>query len=93
MNELSEGGVSNISQEMTAGANVYLNYLATKVPAFIKKPSVSSFVSTTDMKPDVPEWYIKASAINRQYLNELISERWRLQDSPDDTGRFAKGHQ
>ncbi|WP_064616042.1 NEL-type E3 ubiquitin ligase domain-containing protein [Pseudomonas sp. GR 6-02] len=85
MNELSEGGVSNISQEMTAGANVYLNYLATKVPAFIKKPSVSSFVSTTDMKPDVPEWYIKASAINRQYLNELISERWRLQDSLDDT--------
>jgi len=98
MNELSEGPVSDVAQEVTASTNVYLNYFATKVPASIKNPSISKRVSTPGLKPEFPEWYIKASAIDRQYLNELMSERWRLQDRLDrtlgdlqkDISRFAE---
>ena len=98
MNELSEGPVSDVAQEVTASTNVYLNYFATKVPPSIKNPSISKRVSTPGLKPEFPEWYIKASAIDRQYLNELMSERWRLQDHLDrtlgdlqkDISRFAE---
>ena len=98
MNELSEGPVSDVAQEVTESTNVYLNYFATKVPASIKNPSISKRVSTPGLKPEFPEWYIKASAIDRQYLNELMSERWRLQDRLDrtlgdlqkDISRFAE---
>ena len=98
MNELSEGPVSDVAQEVTESTNVYLNYFATKVPASIKNPSISKRVSTPGLKPEFPEWYIKASAIDRQYLNELMSERWRLQDHLDrtlgdlqkDISRFAE---
>jgi hypothetical protein len=85
MNEISEGSVSDISPDVTAGDNIYLKYLAAKVPALIKSPSFSKRVSTAIRAADFPEWYVKASAIDRQYLKELGSERWRLQDSLDDT--------
>lgn len=85
MNEISEGSVSGTSPVLAVGENIYLNYLATKVPALINKPSVSKLVSNAIQPPDFPEWYVKASAIDRQYLKELMSERWRLQDSLDDT--------
>ncbi|MFS2072767.1 dermonecrotic toxin domain-containing protein [Pseudomonas sp. CT11-2] len=84
MNEISEGSVSDASPAFAVSENIYLNYLATKVPALINKASVSKLVSNAIQPPDFPEWYVKASAIDRQYLQELISERWRLQDNLDD---------
>ncbi|CAI8716825.1 dermonecrotic toxin domain-containing protein [Pseudomonas sp. IT-P294] len=85
MNELSEGSVSGISADNPAGGNRYLNYLAASVPALIKSPSLSKRVAKATRAADFPEWYVKASAIDRQYLKELGNERWRLQDSLDDT--------
>jgi hypothetical protein len=84
MSELSEGPAPETFPEVTVGDNVYLNYLATKVPAPIRSAPVSRLETVAHLKPDFPEWYIKARPINRQYLKELISERWRLQDGLDD---------
>ncbi|WP_239077662.1 dermonecrotic toxin domain-containing protein [Pseudomonas sp. 008] len=85
MNEVSEGSVSGTSPVPAVDENIHLNYLATKVPALINKPLVSKLVSNAIQPPDFPEWYVKASAIDRQYLKELMSERWRLQDGLDVT--------
>jgi len=75
MNESSEGSVSGISAKNPAGDNRYLNYLATNVPALIKSPSLSKRVAKATRAVDFPEWYVKASAIDRQYLKELGNER------------------
>ncbi|TPG90990.1 hypothetical protein EAH72_28015, partial [Pseudomonas caspiana] len=56
---------------------------------------MSLLASTTVSTPD---WYLKASAIDRQYLKELIDKRWLLQrlvDAPlqdlqQDIKAFAK---
>ncbi|MCS3839627.1 hypothetical protein HNR03_004241 [Pseudomonas sp. JAI111] len=85
MNESSEGSVSDISASNPAGDNRYLSYLATNVPALIKSPTLSKRVATATQAVDFPEWYVKASAIDRQYLKELGNERWRLQGNLDDT--------
>lgn len=85
MNELSEDPLVDVYPETNTSENVYANYLATKVPGIIKKPFVATRVSKADLKPEFPEWYVKASAIDRQYLNELIGERLRLQDNLDVT--------
>lgn len=85
MNESSEGSVSGISADNPAGDNRYLSYLAANVPALIKSPSLSKRVAKATRAVDFPEWYVKASAIDRQYLKELGNERWRLQDNLDDT--------
>lgn len=85
MNELSEDPLVDVYPEANTSENVYANYLATKVPGIIKKPFVATRVSKADLKPEFPEWYVKASAIDRQYLNELIGERLRLQDNLDVT--------
>ncbi len=77
--------MSGISADNPAGGNRYLNYLAASVPALIKSPSLSKRVAKATRAADFPEWYVKASAIDRQYLKELGNERWRLQDSLDDT--------
>ena len=91
MNELSENPLVDVYPKVNTSENVYAKYLATKVPAVIKKPSVARQVLIADLKPDFPEWYVKASAIDRHYLKELIGERWRLQDTLDDTlGDFQK---
>ncbi|MGE8186728.1 NEL-type E3 ubiquitin ligase domain-containing protein [Pseudomonas sp. NPDC086278] len=34
----------------------------------------------TDFKADFPDWYIQAQPMDRQYLQELIQERWHLQE-------------
>ncbi|WP_371922022.1 dermonecrotic toxin domain-containing protein [Pseudomonas sp. 31-12] len=85
MNELSEDPLVDVYPEVNTSENVYANYLATKVPGVIKKPSIARQVLIADLKPVFPEWYVKASAIDRHYLKELIGERWRLQDTLDDT--------
>lgn len=64
--------------------NVYLEYLADKIPTTMKNPSVARLISRENLKPDFPEWYIKARSIDRQYLKDLISERWRLQSALDE---------
>jgi hypothetical protein len=66
-------------------------------PAITATPPVrlSSLASTTVSTPD---WYLNASAVDRQYLKELIDKRWLLQrlvDAPlqdlqQDIRAFAK---
>ncbi|MGL6244006.1 dermonecrotic toxin domain-containing protein [Pseudomonas sp.] len=85
MNELAEWPVVGGTPQVIADDNTYSNYLASKVPAILKRLSVCRVVSTAEPKSEFPEWYVKASAIDRQYLKELSSERWRLQDDLNDT--------
>ena len=63
---------------------LHSDYFAEKVPALIKNASASRLASVTQLTPGFPDWYIKASAIDRQYLQQLIQERWRLQDVVSD---------
>jgi len=66
---------------------LHSDYFAEKVPALIKNASASRLASVTQLTPGFPDWYIKASAIDRQYLQQLIQERWRLQDVVSDAVR------
>ncbi|EJM18327.1 hypothetical protein PMI21_02174 [Pseudomonas sp. GM18] len=88
MNELS--GTATL-QTMTGVVgeegehNVYRDYLLSKLPSPIKDAPASRLVSIAHSEPDFPEWYLNSRAIDRQYLKELIDERWRLQGPLDDT--------
>lgn len=78
--------------------NVHLDYLVSKIPASLKDAPLSRFVSMTNKKASVPDWYVNARPIDRQYLQQLSRERWRLQDTLDgtladlqkDIGEFAE---
>jgi hypothetical protein len=86
MEASSEGTVGETSSLMSdEGENIYLEYLAQKVPAFIKTVPVQRLESFIKQKPAVPEWYGRARVIDRQYLKALIDERWRLQGPLEKT--------
>lgn len=59
-------------------------YFAENIPGLIKSAPVSRLESITELKPNFPDWYIQARPIDRQYLQELIKERCRLQDTVSD---------
>lgn len=86
MNRLSGHNASgNTPVTIDKHDNVYLDYLLDKVPDFIKNAPPARLLATIDQTPAIPDWYAAASVIDRQYLKELINERWRLQDALDKT--------
>jgi hypothetical protein len=73
--------LSEISPEVTGLVeNIYSAYLAKNIPVLVKSAPVSRLKSIIDLNPDVPDWYIQARPFDRQYLQEQIQERCRLQD-------------
>lgn len=78
--------------------NVHLQYLVSKIPTPLKGAPLSRLVSMANKETSVPDWYVNARRIDRQYLKQLSSERWRLQDTLDgtladlqkDIGEFAE---
>ncbi|MHC8289216.1 dermonecrotic toxin domain-containing protein [Pseudomonas sp. XS1P51] len=85
MTVVPEKAMSEISPKVVRLVeNIYSDYLAEKIPALIKSAPVSRLKSIIDLNPDFPDWYIQARPIDRQYLQELIQERCRLQDAISD---------
>ena len=64
--------------------NVHRDYLLSKLPSPVKDAPVSRLLRMADSTADFPEWYLKARAIDRQYLKQLTDERWRTQVPLDD---------
>lgn len=65
--------------------NIYRDYLLSKLPTPIRDAPASRLVSLANAQPGFPEWYINARAMDRQYLKDLIDERWRLQGPLETT--------
>lgn len=65
--------------------NVYRDYLLGKLPPQVKDAPASRLVAFAHSKPEFAEWYLSSRAMDRQYLKELIDERWRLQGPLDET--------
>ncbi|MNM44091.1 E3 ubiquitin-protein ligase SlrP [compost metagenome] len=55
------------------------------IPGAIKNAPVERLKSLLALEPQMPEWYSGAREIDRQYLKQVIDERWRLQDVLDQT--------
>ncbi|EJM80893.1 hypothetical protein PMI34_05421 [Pseudomonas sp. GM74] len=55
------------------------------IPGAIKSAPVERLKSLLALAPKMPEWYSGAREIDRQYLKQLMDERWRLQDVLDQT--------
>ncbi|WP_282411053.1 DUF6543 domain-containing protein [Pseudomonas sp. PS02303] len=79
----SPGRPAIAGQAREVNNNVYRDYLLGKLPAPVKDAPASRLVAFAHSKPEFPEWYLNSSAIDRQYLKELIDERWRLQGPLD----------
>ncbi|MHC8331051.1 dermonecrotic toxin domain-containing protein [Pseudomonas sp. LB3P25] len=85
MTVVPENATSEISPKVVGLIdNVYSDYFAEKVPVLIKGAPVSRLESIMDLTPGFPDWYVNARPIDRQYLQELIQERCRLQDAVSD---------
>ena len=55
------------------------------IPGAIKNAPVERLKSLLALKPQMPKWYSGAREIDRQYLKQLMDERWRLQGVLDQT--------
>ncbi|MCP2023706.1 UNVERIFIED_ORG: hypothetical protein J2Y76_004621 [Pseudomonas reinekei] len=55
------------------------------IPGALKNAPPARLKSLETLKPAMPEWYSGARAIDRQYLKQLIEERWRVQGVLDKT--------
>ena len=55
------------------------------IPGALKNAPLARLKSLETLKPVMPEWYSGARAIDRQYLKQLIEERWRVQGVLDKT--------
>ncbi|WP_223447668.1 dermonecrotic toxin domain-containing protein [Pseudomonas sp. BF-R-19] len=55
------------------------------IPGAIKNAPLARLKTLLALKPQMPEWYSGAREIDRQYLKQLMDERWRLQDVMDQT--------
>jgi hypothetical protein len=55
------------------------------IPGAIKNAPVERLKSLLALEPKMPGWYSGAREIDRQYLKQLMDERWRLQDALDQT--------
>jgi hypothetical protein len=85
MTVLQEDSTSENSPEVVRlYDNVHSDYFTEKVPVLIKTAPVSRLASITQLTTGLPDWYIKAPDIARQYLQQLIQERCRLQDAVSD---------
>nr|WP_180204061.1 DUF6543 domain-containing protein [Pseudomonas sp. SbOxS1]NYU03887.1 hypothetical protein [Pseudomonas sp. SbOxS1] len=65
--------------------NAYRDYLLSKLPTPIRDAPPSRLVSLANAQPGFPDWYMNARSIDRQYLKDLIGERWRLQGALETT--------
>ncbi|MVV51437.1 hypothetical protein EJA72_24810 [Pseudomonas sp. PB120] len=82
MNELSGATPVQLAVVDAAGHH---DFLLSKLPFPIKEASVSRLLSMAGSNPVVPDWYMNARAMDRQYLDQLIDERWRTQGDLDET--------
>ena len=55
------------------------------IPDAIKNASPARLKTLETLQPPIPEWYGGAREMDRQYLKQLIDERWRLQGVLDNT--------
>lgn len=58
---------------------VHYSRVLDAVPSAVKDASIARLKAIDGLQPQIPEWYSTARHIDRQYLKELINERWRLQ--------------
>ncbi|WP_223461629.1 dermonecrotic toxin domain-containing protein [Pseudomonas sp. GL-RE-19] len=78
------------SQEIPGGVSIDSHgkhYRRTNdvIPAAIKNAPLARLKSLLALEPQMPEWYSGAREIDRQYLKQLMDERWRLQGVLDQT--------
>ncbi|MGF6088419.1 dermonecrotic toxin domain-containing protein [Pseudomonas sp. 18173] len=69
----------------TENKGVHYSRVLGVVPSAVKDASISRLRTLEGLQPQIPEWYSAARHIDRQYLKELINERWRLQGILDKT--------
>jgi hypothetical protein len=55
------------------------------IPGAIKNAPLARLKSLETRKPAIPDWFSGARVIDRQYLKQLIDERWRAQSVLDKT--------
>lgn len=80
MSQLTSSSTVDVLYSAVAGQpNVYRDYLLSKLPTPIKDAPPSVLISIINTQPNFPEWYINARRMNKEYLDDLIDRRWRLQ--------------
>ncbi|MGH8375927.1 MAG: dermonecrotic toxin domain-containing protein, partial [Pseudomonas sp.] len=86
MSEL-HGSHSQQTIEAAGGEHngVYYRHVFDAIPGAIKNAPLARLKTLETLKPAMPEWYSGARAIDRQYLKQLIEERWRVQGVLDKT--------
>lgn len=64
---------------------VHYRHVFAAIPGAIKNAPLARLKSFETLKPTMPEWYSGARVMDRQYLKQLIEERWRVQSLLDKT--------
>ncbi|MHC8398721.1 NEL-type E3 ubiquitin ligase domain-containing protein [Pseudomonas sp. MDT1-17] len=54
------------------------------IPKAITEAPRARLLSAAQVQPAFPDWYLKARPVDRDYLKQLIDERWRLQGPLDE---------
>ncbi|PTR22385.1 NEL-type E3 ubiquitin ligase domain-containing protein [Pseudomonas sp. GV085] len=54
------------------------------IPRAITEAPRARLLTAVDVQPTFPAWYLKARPMDRDYLKQLIDERWRLQGRLDE---------
>lgn len=54
------------------------------IPKAITEAPRARLLTAVDVQPTFPAWYLKARPMDRDYLKQLIDERWRLQGRLDE---------
>lgn len=87
MSELKElEGIEQVPVSPVAHKGPHHERIVQALPRGITEAPVSRLLSLdglNDLNTAFPDWYMNASSLNRQYLKELVEERWRLQAKVD----------
>jgi len=84
MSDLQGSNPTNNASAVRVDESVHAQRISEVIPAAIKNASPATLKSILPLKARVPDGYMKARPMDRQYLKELLNERWRLQGELDE---------
>ncbi|MHC8364987.1 dermonecrotic toxin domain-containing protein [Pseudomonas sp. ZT5P21] len=84
MSELQGSNPTNTHSAIRVAESVHTQRMTEVIPAAVKKASPALLESMLPLKATMPDWYMNAREMDRQYLKDLINERWRLQGELDE---------